>query len=209
MSDAASDSGHSDFEAGGAFRSAFSKVFGTAPADSASSETLSLAWIESPVGPLLAGATSDAVMLLEFSDPNTLEAQLQAVRRRFETSITSGTNHWLEQLDRQLAEYFARQRRDFELPLQYPGTAFQQKVWAMLLQIPYGQTWSYREVAQRVGDANASRAVGTANGMNHIAIVIPCHRVVNANGELGGYGGGSWRKRILLDLERGQATWNW
>jgi O-6-methylguanine DNA methyltransferase len=191
-------------ESASVFRGAFSKVFGTLSGDSAATDAVSLDWIETPVGPLLAGATSEAVVLLEFSEQKILETQLQALRRRFQASITPGSNHWVGQLRRQLAEYFARQRRDFELPLQYPGTAFQQKVWAMLLQIPYGQTWSYRELAQKVGDANASRAVGAANGMNHIAIVIPCHRVVNANGELGGYGGGLWRKRILLDLERGQ-----
>ena len=90
------------------------------------------------------------------------------------------------------------------MPLLYPGTSFQQQVWLALLQIGYGQTWSYLDLARRIGDLNATRAVGMANGANPIAIVIPCHRVVNANGELGGYGGGLWRKRILLDLERGQ-----
>jgi len=79
-------------------------------------------------------------------------------------------------------------------------------VWSTLLAIPYGQTWSYLDVALRIGDAGATRAVGTANGLNEIAIVIPCHRVINANGALGGYGGGLWRKRLLLDLELGQAS---
>jgi O-6-methylguanine DNA methyltransferase len=74
----------------------------------------------------------------------------------------------------------------------------------MLLTIPYGQTWSYLDMARALGDPKATRAVGTTNGLNRIAIVIPCHRVINANGELGGYGGGLWRKQILLDLERGQ-----
>lgn len=118
--------------------------------------------------------------------------------------VAPGSNRWLEALRRQLAEYFAGQRRGFELPLHYPGTAFQERVWERLLQIPYGETWSYRELALQVGDAKASRAVGMANGTNRIAIVIPCHRVVNSNGTLGGYGGGPWRKRLLLDLERGQ-----
>jgi O-6-methylguanine DNA methyltransferase len=79
-------------------------------------------------------------------------------------------------------------------------------VWRTLLEIPYGETWSYRDVATRIGHAGATRAVGTANGMNRIAIVVPCHRVVNADGKLGGYGGGVWRKQFLLDLERGQRT---
>jgi O-6-methylguanine DNA methyltransferase len=119
--------------------------------------------------------------------------------------IQSGTNHWLEALRMQLQEYFAGQRQRFDLPLSYRGTVFQEKVWSTLLMIGYGETWSYRQLAERIGDPAASRAVGTANGMNRIAIVIPCHRVINANGELGGYGGGLWRKRILLDLEKGQS----
>lgn len=186
------------------FRRTFARVLGAGPGAAKARETVILDCIESPVGPLIAGATSDAVVLLEFSDPKTLEAQLETLRNRFTAPIVPGSNPWLTQLRQQLAEYFASQRRDFALPLQYPGTPFQEKVWSTLLQIPYGETWSYLDVAHRIGDPKATRAVGTANGTNRISIVIPCHRVVNASGELGGYGGGSWRKRILLDLEKGQ-----
>ena len=161
-------------------------------------------WIDTPVGPLLAGATSSALVLLEFSERNILQQQLDSVRRRFSMSLRPGTNVWLNTLRAQLDEYFAGRRRDFELPLEYPGTPFQQRVWSTLLTIPYGETWSYLEMARKLGDIKATRAVGTANGMNRIAIVIPCHRVINANGKLGGYGGGLWRKQILLNLERGQ-----
>ena len=161
-------------------------------------------WIDTPVGPLLAGATSSALVLLEFSERNILQQQLDSVRRRFNRSLRPGTNVWLASLRAQLDEYFSGRRRDFELPLEYPGTAFQERVWSTLLKIPYGETWSYLDRARRLGDIRATRAVGTANGMNRIAIVIPCHRVINANGKLGGYGGGLWRKQILLDLERGQ-----
>jgi O-6-methylguanine DNA methyltransferase len=115
-----------------------------------------------------------------------------------------GKHKHLDTLDKQLAEYFARKRRDFTLPLTYPGTDFQRAVWAGLLKIPYGKTWSYEQLAEYVGRPGAQRAVGTANGQNRIAIVIPCHRVINKGGKLGGYGGGLWRKQILLDLERGQ-----
>ena len=90
------------------------------------------------------------------------------------------------------------------MPLEYHGSEFQERVWTALQHIPYGETCSYGAIAKKLGDANAMRAVGAANGLNPIAIVIPCHRVVNANGDLGGYGGGLWRKRILLDLEQGQ-----
>jgi AraC family transcriptional regulator of adaptative response/methylated-DNA-[protein]-cysteine methyltransferase len=186
------------------FGAAFAKVFGAASDSATTADVLNLDWIDSPVGPLLAGATRDAVLLLEFSEQKTLEEQLHGLRRRFPMSIARGDNRWLEELRRQLGDYFAGQRRAFDLPLRYPGTAFQEKVWNGLLRIPYGETWSYRELALHVGDAKASRAVGMANGTNRLAILIPCHRVVNSNGTLGGYGGGSWRKRLLLDLERGQ-----
>src|ERR1035438_2697706 len=102
----------------------------------------------------------------------------------------------------ELGEYFAGARREFTVPLAYPGTAFEREVWTRLLAIPYGETRSYEELARAVGRPGASRAVGTANGRNRIAILIPCHRVVNKNGELGGYGGGLWRKRLLLELEK-------
>ena len=163
-------------------------------------------WIETPVGPLLAGATESALVLLEFSERSILQQQLASIRRRFNTAIRQGTNRWLDALQQQLGEYFAQRRRQFELPLAYPGTPFQERVWSKLLTIPYGQTWSYLEMARSLGDIKATRAVGTANGMNRIAIIIPCHRVINANGKLGGYGGGLWRKQLLLDLERGQRT---
>jgi O-6-methylguanine DNA methyltransferase len=110
----------------------------------------------------------------------------------------------LERLGQELKEYFGGERRAFSSELLYPGTSFQERVWSALREIPYGETWSYKDLAVRVGDVLATRAVGAANGENPIAIVIPCHRVINSSGDLGGYGGGLWRKRILLDLERGQ-----
>jgi O-6-methylguanine DNA methyltransferase len=112
----------------------------------------------------------------------------------------------LDALRAQLQEYFQGRRREFTVPLNSVGSEFQQRVWAALCEIPYGETWSYLQLALRIGDALATRAVGYANGANPIAIVIPCHRVINADGGEGGYGGGLWRKRILLDLERGQGT---
>jgi O-6-methylguanine DNA methyltransferase len=146
--------------------------------------------LESPVGVLIAKATDEALCTLAFSDAKASEHH--------------GSNAILDELRRQLDEYFHGERHDFALPLVYPGTKFQEQVWSALLEIRYGQTWSYLDLARRVGDTGATRAVGAANGANPIAIVIPCHRVINADGELGGYGGGLWRKRILLDLERGQ-----
>ena len=103
----------------------------------------------------------------------------------------------------QLAEYFAGARREFDLDLKPVGTDFQLKVWGLLRTIPYGQTWSYGQLALATGNPNASRAVGLANGRNPHAIIVPCHRVIGANGSLTGYGGGMERKRLLLDLEAG------
>jgi methylated-DNA-[protein]-cysteine S-methyltransferase len=102
---------------------------------------------------------------------------------------------------RQLAAYFDGRLRDFDLPLTMHGTEFQRKVWDELLLIPFGSTVSYGELARRVGDPKASRAVGTANGRNPISIIVPCHRVIGANGKLTGYGGGLWRKDALLTFE--------
>lgn len=161
-----------------------------------------VAWFESPVGPLIAGATTDAICLLEFSDAARLDSRVETLRRRH--GARAASTPALDELRRQLDEYFKGQRREFTLPLIYPGSPFQERVWSALREIRYGETWSYLDLARRIGDIKATRAVGSANGENPIAIVIPCHRVVNANGDLGGYGGGLWRKRILLDLEHGQ-----
>jgi methylated-DNA-[protein]-cysteine S-methyltransferase len=103
----------------------------------------------------------------------------------------------------QLKEYFAGLRRDFDLPLAFAGTPFQQRVWTALCEIPYGETVSYGTLADVLGQPTASRAVGLANGKNPIGIIVPCHRVIGANGSLTGYGGGLDRKRYLLDFERG------
>jgi AraC family transcriptional regulator of adaptative response/methylated-DNA-[protein]-cysteine methyltransferase len=190
------------FESESGFRSAFARVLGTAPSAAKDREIVTLGWIETPLGPVIAGTTGEAVCFLEFSDRRMLEGQLKALQRRFGATPVPGTNGLLAKLETELGEYFAGKRRDFDLPLSYPGTPFQESVWSALLDIPYGSTRSYAEIAAEIGRANAVRAVGTANGMNRIAILIPCHRVVNANGDLGGYGGGLWRKRRLLDIEQ-------
>lgn len=183
------------------FREAFGKLFGQPPREATGCVVLS--WYESPLGPLVLGATDEAVCLLEFSDRRMLETQFKVLRKRLSAALVPGDNAHLKALKRELAGYFAGTRKDFSVPLAYPGTPFQEKVWANLLKIPYGETRSYEDLARAVQSPKAVRAVGTANGCNRIAIVIPCHRVVNKGGKLGGYGGGLWRKQWLLDLERG------
>lgn len=116
---------------------------------------------------------------------------------------TSTDCELLRRTARELDEYFAGVRREFDIPLSLHGTPFQKRVWAALLQIPYGQTRSYAEVAAMAGSPKACRAVGMANHNNPVSILVPCHRVINANGGLGGYGGGLDTKRFLLKLEGG------
>lgn len=158
--------------------------------------------IDSPVGVLVAGATDDGVCLLEFRDRDILDVQVAKVRARVGSTCV-GSHPVLDQLRRELDEYFAGRRREFGVPLLFPGTTFQVRVWNELRRIPFGETISYETLAQRVGVRDGQRAVGHANGQNPVAIVIPCHRVLNKNGRLGGYGGGLWRKGFLLALERG------
>ena len=152
---------------------------------------------DSPLGPLLLVADADG---------------LRKINLPKNGKRTAADDSWLEDLRllrepiRQLQEYFAGKREDFDLPLAPQGTPFQQKVWKHLRQIPYGETISYGELARRVGNPNASRAVGLANGSNPIPIIIPCHRVIGSNGKLTGYGGGLPIKEKLLALERRQLT---
>ena len=191
------------YESHSGFRDAFGKVFGKPPGKAKASEAIVTSLMETELGPLVIGATSKGVCLVEFTDRRMLEYQLKTIRKRFGASIVPGSNQHLEQCIDELKEYFAGNLKSFKVSVVYPGTDFQIKVWNELRKIPYGKTLSYIELAEKVGVKNASRAVGTANGMNRIAIILPCHRVVNKNGKLGGYGGGVWRKQWLLDLERG------
>jgi AraC family transcriptional regulator of adaptative response/methylated-DNA-[protein]-cysteine methyltransferase len=192
------------YESDSGFREAFGRAFGRAPGAAREADVLQVTWIESPLGPLLAAADARHVVMLEFTERRMLEAQFDTLRRRFRTAIVPGENAHLVKLRRELAEYFDGKRYRFTVPLNYPGTPFQQKVWNELLKIPYGETRSYEDIARAVGSASAVRAVGQTNGLNRICVVIPCHRVVNKDGKLGGYGGGLWRKQALLSLEQGQ-----
>jgi AraC family transcriptional regulator, regulatory protein of adaptative response / methylated-DNA-[protein]-cysteine methyltransferase len=189
------------FESHSGFRDAFQRTFGQTPGTSRDSDCVRMTWIESPVGPLIAGSTNQGVCLLEFTDRRMLETQIAKLKRTFPSGMVPAENDFLKQLRDELGLYFEGTLKQFKVPLVYPGTPFQVRVWKELLQIPYGVTRSYEEMAHRVGSPAAVRAVGTANGMNRIAIVIPCHRVVNKSGKLGGYGGGLWRKQFLLNLE--------
>jgi AraC family transcriptional regulator of adaptative response/methylated-DNA-[protein]-cysteine methyltransferase len=203
----------SGYESHSGFRDAFERVFGCPPGRAESAGCVTIAWIETPIGPMVAGATETGVCLLEFSDRRILETQLARVRKWFGAwggakplarcgpAAVPGENKYTRELRAQVDAYFAGERRDFTLPLETRGTPFQEKVWAALRTIPYGETWSYADLAKRVGNPAAVRAVAKANGDNRISILIPCHRVIGSDGELTGYGGGLWRKRALLGRE--------
>jgi AraC family transcriptional regulator of adaptative response/methylated-DNA-[protein]-cysteine methyltransferase len=193
----------SGFESHSGFREAFTRTFGNAPGRARRhGERIVIAMLESPIGPLLAGASDEGICLLEYADRRMLEHNIETMRRRFGCAIVPGEHRLLNQLRDELEEYFAGQRRDFIVPVAPRGTAFQEKVWNELRAIPCGQTISYDELARRIGQPTAQRAVARANGMNRICVLIPCHRVIGKDGSLTGYGGGLWRKRLLLELEQ-------
>jgi len=189
------------WESHSGFREAFAKVAEMPPGSVREHDYVRLSWIDTPLGPMVAGATEGSICLLEFTDRRMMEAQLETVKRRFRMPLLPGESPLFERLRADLKEYFEGKRRSFDLPLTYPGTDFQRRVWEALLRIPYGETRCYADLARELGTPGAARAVGHANGLNRIAILIPCHRVINADGGLGGYGGGLWRKLRLLETE--------
>jgi methylated-DNA-[protein]-cysteine S-methyltransferase len=147
-------------------------------------------FVGSPIGPLLL-----------LSDGRALTGLYMNERIVPEGSVENPEMEPFPLVKAQLTEYFAGERRDFDVPLSPRGTTFQRVVWAHLRDIPYGSTISYGELARRIRSPKACRAVGLANGKNPISIIVPCHRVIGSNGKLTGYGGGIENKRILLDLE--------
>ena len=159
--------------------------------------------LDSPVGDLVAGATAEGCCLLEFRDRGGIEKIGKRIQNRYMLDVVRGTNAFLDQLESEIDDYFNRELTAFSVPLDLRGTPFQLAVWKQLLDIPYGETRTYGAIAESVGKPSAVRAVGRANGENYIAIVVPCHRVIQHDGKLRGYGGGLWRKRYLLDLEGG------
>lgn len=189
------------YDSNSGFREAFEKTFGKTPGRSRTADCVVTAWRTSPIGPLLLGATAEGLCLLEFTDRRAIENQIKVMRRRIDRPVVPGVNEFIEQTTDELTHYFDGRLQSFETPLVIAGTPFQEKVWRRLLKIPYGRTWSYDRLARDIGRRGAQRAVGRANGDNRIAIIIPCHRVIRADGHLSGYGGGVWRKRFLLDLE--------
>ena len=194
------------FESQSGFRETFGRLFGRAPGASRDLPCLYARWLETPLGAMIAAGGASGLSLLEFVDRRGLEREMEALRRRHRCAIVPGTCDALDQIHDELAEYFAGERASFDVPLVPAGSQWERAVWAQLLAIPFGKTTSYGRIAQALRRPGAHRAVGRANGANPLAIVVPCHRVVRADGSLCGYGGGLWRKKWLLEHEAKRAA---
>ena len=192
----------SGFESASGFREAFSRIFGDPPTAAKSRAPMFAEQIETPLGAMVAVADDEGLRLLEFADRRATERELSILRKRLRTNVVPGEHPHLETIRSQLAGYFSGRKLEFEIPLAPVGSGFQLRAWEILRSIPVGETRSYSWMARQLGDENARRAVGRANGTNMICIAIPCHRVIRADGTLCGYGGGLWRKKWLLDHER-------
>lgn len=196
--EAAYDAG---YESLSGFQHSFKKATSGSPTEIKNEKVLSFERFTTPLGPMIAIGDEEGIYLLEFTDRRALETELKQLEKYFKSPILPGTNKHIEEIKKQVGEYFDGNRKTFEIPLIIFGTDFQKKAWGALIKIPYGTTYSYKTQAESIGHPKAVRAVGTANGHNRLAIIIPCHRVIGENGKLTGYGGGLWRKQWLLDHE--------
>ena len=191
------------YESLSGFRDAFQKWFGPTPGRiDNGGPVLTVNRLPTPLGPMVAAADDQHLYLLEFADRRMLETQAKRLEARLKCRFVPGGNPLIEQTHREITEYFSGDRRRFDVPIRRMGTPFQETVWELLSNIPYGKTTSYERIAAAAQNPQAQRAVGRANGDNRLAIIIPCHRVVRSDGRLGGYGGGLRRKQWLLRHER-------
>jgi len=158
------------------------------------------------LGEMIAGATVKGICFLEWHDRGGVEQIKRRIQKRYGVEVTRGNSDYLDRLESELADYFSANLNRFQTPLDFTGTSFEKQIWKLLLSIPYGETRSYGQMADLAGRPGAQRAVGRANGANYVSIVIPCHRVIRADGDLCGYGGKLWRKKKLLELESGTAS---
>src|SRR6266404_5441786 len=192
----------SGFESESGFREAFTKIFGEPPTTARTRGPLFAERIDTPLGAMIAVADDEGLRLLEFIDRRATERELSILRNRLRTNVVPGEHQHLDALQSQLGDYFSGKNLAFDVPLAPVGSAFQLRAWKILRSIPIGETRSYSWMAKKLGDVEMRRAVGRANGENMMSIVIPCHRVIRADGTLCGYGGGLWRKKWLLEHEK-------
>lgn len=158
--------------------------------------------ISTPLGPMIAGATTEGVCILEFTNRIRLEQEVKTLKSLLHAEIVPGRNEHLDQLETELNQYFEGKLKIFKVKLHTPGNEFAQNVWKTLQEIPYGTTCSYKDQALRMKNPKAIRAIASTNGRNRLAIVIPCHRVIGSNGSMTGYAAGVDKKKWLLQFER-------
>lgn len=191
----------SGYESLSGFGYTFKKIMGKSPNNSTHQNIILIHRFNTPLGPMFACATDQGLCLLEFVDRRMLETEFKDLQRLLKATIIVGEHKYIKQVKKELSAYFEGTHSSFEVPLNLPGTPFQQSVWQALLEIPIGSTRSYQEQAIAINNPKAVRAVARANGANRVAIVIPCHRVIGKDGSLTGYAGGLERKQWLLDHE--------
>jgi AraC family transcriptional regulator of adaptative response/methylated-DNA-[protein]-cysteine methyltransferase len=190
------------YESSSGFRDAFSKIMGAPPTKFEQHRTiLKASWIDTRLGPMIAIADEAGIYLLEFVDRRGLEREVERLRIKTKAAIIPGVTDPIKSITLELESYFEGKLKEFKTPLNLLGSHFQKLVWDELMRIPYGQTRSYMAQSKAIGKNKAYRAVANANGANQLAIIIPCHRIINSNGDLGGYGGGTTRKKWLLEHE--------
>ena len=163
---------------------------------------LQFSLLDTPLGTMLAIASQQALYVLEFVDRRDLERKIEQLKIKTKSAIIPGRTCHIDSIEQELTLYFAGCLKRFKTPVHFVGSPFQQNVWNSLLTIPYGTTISYAQEARAIGKLSAHRAVANANGANQLAIIIPCHRIIQSNGSLGGYGAGIARKQWLLDHEK-------
>lgn len=193
------------FESPSGFRTAFARLLGQSPVRFTGTEELKADWIATPLGTMIAVSDRTGLHLLEFVERRALPAELKKIRQATGNDIGIGRFDPMVQVESELASFFQGKSSRFETPLRLHGTPFTRAVWDELRRIPAGTTCTYSDLARAIGKPSATRAVARANGANMIALIVPCHRVIGADGSLTGYGGGLWRKQKLIELERGFA----
>lgn len=191
----------SGYESSSGFRDAFSKIMGAAPTQ-AKHQILKAAWLDTKLGPMIAIADDQGLYLLEFIDRRGLEREVERLRKKLKIAIIPGETQVIKSIESEITHYFDEKNYVFKTPIHLIGSPFQKRVWEELRKIPPGETRSYLDIAKSLKKPTSFRAVAQANGANQLAIIVPCHRVINTNGELGGYGGGIARKQWLLQHEK-------
>lgn len=159
-------------------------------------------WFDTQLGPMMAIADDDGLYLLEFFDCRGIHREVELLRTQFNVELIPEQTPIIKNIQTEISHFCSRKISEFKTPIHLTGTPFQQSVWKELLKIPFGETRSYLEIAKSLNKPSAFRAVAQANAANILPLVVPCHRVINSNGELGGYNGGIARKRWLLQLEK-------